>query len=325
MISSQLQRARDLAGVLLFGILISGCAALESRALIKNPPADIKSQAELRGVPFFPQEDFQCGPAALATALQAKGVNVTPDELTKQIFLPRRQGSLQVEMRSATRRQGMLAVTMSGRITDLLTEVDNGNPVVVLQNLALNWYPLWHFAVVVGYDLPRQNIILRSGKERRQVMALTTFEHTWKRSNFWAIVIVPASEVPKTATRESFFASAVEMEKVHQPAIAETAYSAALQRWPGDLAALVGIGNSRYALRNLHGSEQAFRQATQQHPQSIIAWNNLAEVLAELKRLPEALAAAERAASLDGPNLAAAQETLASIRKKSALEADNAR
>ena len=316
MIRSHWQRARALAGVLLFALLFAGCATLESRNLLKNPPAELKPTAELIDVPFFPQEAFQCGPAALATAMQAKGVKISPDDLTKQIFLPGRQGSLQVEMRSATRRQGMLAVTMSGRIKDLLTEIAHGNPVIVLQNLGLNWYPRWHYAVVVGYDLPKENIILRSGKEQRQVMALTTFEHTWKRSNYWAIVVVPPNEVPKTATRESFFASALEMEKVRQPALAETAYGAALQRWPGDLAALVGLGNSRYALRNLVGSEQAFRQASELHPQSIIGWNNLAEVLAELNRLPEALTAAERGASLDGPNQAVAKETLASIRKK---------
>ena len=106
------------------------------------------------------------------------------------------------------------------------------------------------------------------------------------------------------------------MEKIGQPAIAESAYGAALQRWPGDLAALIGVGNSRYALRNLAGSEQAFRQATELHPQSIIGWNNLAEVLAELDRLPEALVAAERGAGLDGPNQPAAKETLEAIRKK---------
>lgn len=314
-------RARVFAGVLLLGLLVSGCATLESRSLLKNPPTDIPQTAELTNVPFFPQEDFQCGPASLATALGAKGINVTPNDLTKQVFLPGRKGSLQVEMRSASRSQGMLAVTMSGRMKDLFTEVTNGNPVIVLQNLGLSIYPRWHYAVLVGYDLPRGNVILRSGTVPREVMAMTTFEHTWKRSNYWGIVVVPPNEVPKTATKESFFASALEMEKIRQPAIAETAYSAALQRWPGDLAALVGIGNSRYALKNLAGSEQAFREATEKHPQSIIGWNNLAEVLSELGRMQEALVAAEKAASLDGPNQTAAQETLASIRKK--LEAKN--
>jgi tetratricopeptide (TPR) repeat protein len=223
---------------------------------------------------------------------------------------------LQIEMRAATRRQGMLPVTMSGRVKDLLAEVASGNPVIVLQNLALNWYPLWHYAVVVGYDLDRATIILRSGTKPREVLSLTTFEHTWKRSNYWAIVVVPPNEVPKTATRETFFASALEMEKIRQPHLAETAYDAALRRWPADLAALIGLGNSRYAQANLSGSEMAFRAATQAHPEAIIGWNNLAEVLAAQNRLTEALVAAERGASLQGPNRAAAEATLNTIREK---------
>ena len=141
------------------------------------------------------------------------------------------------------------------------------------------------------------------------------------RSNYWGISIVPPNEVPKTATPESFVASALEMEKTWHSALAETAYAATLERWPGNLPAQVGLGNTRYALGNFIGSEQAFRQVTLDHPDAIIGWNNLAEVLAELQRLPEALSAAEHAASLDGPNKVAAQETLNSIRKKLATQA----
>ena len=34
-----------------------------------NWPVDLPEHVELADVPFFPQEDYQCGPAALATSL----------------------------------------------------------------------------------------------------------------------------------------------------------------------------------------------------------------------------------------------------------------
>ena len=50
---------------------------------------------ELRGTPFFPQEDYQCGPAALATVLRAGGAGGDAESLQPQVYLPARAGSLQ--------------------------------------------------------------------------------------------------------------------------------------------------------------------------------------------------------------------------------------
>ena len=45
---------------------------------------------ELADVPFFAKEDYQCGPAALATVLAHNGVDVTPDRLASRLFVPER-------------------------------------------------------------------------------------------------------------------------------------------------------------------------------------------------------------------------------------------
>jgi len=60
----------------------------QSRVLRSAPPPLLSSAVELDQSPFFPQEDFQCGPAALATTLNAVGIGVTPEELARQVFLP---------------------------------------------------------------------------------------------------------------------------------------------------------------------------------------------------------------------------------------------
>lgn len=54
----------------------------------------------------------------------------------------------------------------------------------------------------------------------------------------------------------------------------------------------------------------------QDHPKSAIAYNNLAQTLAEQKRYPEALALANQAVLLGGPEQDAARNTLDQIRKK---------
>src|SRR4051812_21920221 len=79
------------------GVLVAGCAQLvpQTVALRNAWPEGVPRTVELTSVPFFPQEDYQCGPAALATALVHTGTKVSPEALVKQVFVPARQGSLQ--------------------------------------------------------------------------------------------------------------------------------------------------------------------------------------------------------------------------------------
>ncbi|MDD2915200.1 MAG: PA2778 family cysteine peptidase [Gallionella sp.] len=298
-------------------IWLCGCATPQTQALLTSHSAQLLPQVELGEIPFYPQEIHQCGPASLAMALNAGGAKVTPQDLTPQLYLPGRDGSLQVEMLAATRRNGLLAYELAPQLDDLLVEVAAGSPVVVLQNLALSWYPLWHYAVVVGYDLKRGEIILRSGLEQRQVLPLTTFEHTWERAGYWAMLALPPGQVPRTATEAGYVAAAVALEKFIPSEKAEAAYAAALERWPRNLTARIGTGNAAYAQGNVLRAEKSYQQATLDHPDSPIAFNNLAQTLADQQRYPEALAAANRAVSLGGTEQAAAQDTLEQIKIKS--------
>lgn len=307
--------ARLAAGVF-FLAWLGGCATLQTQSLLESTnPTQLPPRVELDKVKFYPQEIHQCGPASLAMVLDAAGVKVTPQELATQVYLPSREGSLQVEMLAAARRNGMLAYELAPKLEDLLTEVAAGTPVIVLQNLALSWYPLWHYAVVVGYDLQRGEIILRSGLERRQVMALSTFERTWERAGYWAMLASPPRRMPQTASEVSYVGAAIALEKAAQPGRAMLAYEAALKRWPRNLAARIGLGNAAYALADLPRAEEAYRQATLDHPDSAIAFNNLAQTLADQKRFSEALVAANQAVSLDGPQQADARDTLEQIKK----------
>ena len=312
------EKARFLAGFLFLGIMLGGCAVIlpQTYALKEHRPSDLPSRAELTDVPFFAQEEYQCGPAALAMALNAAGVSVTPDALVNQVYIPARKGSLQVEMLAATRRRGLIAYELEPQLIDVLREVAAGTPVIVLENYGFRIRPLWHYAVVVGYDLERGQTIRRSGTKQRQTMPFTVFEYVWKDEGHWAMVAVPPDRLPVTATEPRYTTAAVALEKSGQIRNAHIAYNTLLRRWPGSLAGQMGRGNTAYALKDFVTAESAFRQAAQDHPDTSAAFNNLAQVLADSGRFDEAIVAAEHAVSLGGPLLPATQATLEEIRMK---------
>ncbi len=302
-----------------FTVLASaGCAALDApqtRALRQGAEGP---RAQLHHIAFFPQTPFHCGPAALATVLDAAGFATTPDVLAAGLFIPAREGSLQVEMLAAARRVGAMATRVPGQLTALMREVQAGHPVLVLQNLGLAFYPRWHYAVVVGHDLDRREFTLRSGTEREQTMGFNVFEHTWARSGHWAIVVRPPGQWPVTARVEDAEASAVAFERMAPPALAFTVYRSLLLRWPNSLVGSMGQGNVELKLGEHDAAANTFARAAAMHD-SAAAFNNLAIARARRGDTQGAVDAAEkavaRATKEKSPLSAAALDTLATLRR----------
>jgi tetratricopeptide (TPR) repeat protein len=299
-----------------FLLFLGACAIPPQTRLVLDSPGHLPRHAELSEVPFFPQDEFQCGPASLAMSLNDAGFDVTPEMLKPEVYLPDRHGSLQVEMMATARRHGAVAYQLAPVLNDMLREIAAGTPVVILQNLAFGWYPVWHYAVAIGFDIDSAEIILRSGPEQRQLLPMSTFEHTWARSGYWAMVAMPPGKIPETAEENSFIAAVSAAEKFIEPERALGSYIAALVRWPGNLTAQIGVGNTAYKLHDLVQAERAFRQAAMDHPDSVAAYNNLAQTLADQALYEQALEAARRAVSLGGPLSQTALETLNDIESR---------
>lgn len=293
-------------------MLLSGCAT-QTRALLSASPADLPRQVELKATPFIAQARYQCGPAALAMTLRAAGFAVDADALVPQVYLPQREGSLQVEMLASARRNGAFSVRIPPRVDALVTELAGGRPVLVLQNLSLPFVPMWHYAVAIGYDLDRGDIILRSGTTERLVMPMSTFENTWARSGYWGMLTLAPGSLPATASEAAVLDAMVAYEKNSPPASARRTYALAVQRWPANTGLLLGLGNTAYAAGDREAAADAFQRASVMRPDSGAAFNNLAATLMELGRLQEARTAAEKAVALGGAWRTAALDTLASI------------
>ncbi len=289
------RRAWLLSGAASF---LSGCAVLadppQTAALAAAAPAGLPPRKELHEVPFFPQTPYHCGPAALATALVHVGLPATPDALADAVFLPAREGALQVEMLAAARRFGALAVPLLPQLGALFDDVAAGHAVVVLQNLGLSWFPRWHYAVLVGYDLAAREVLLRSGTTPREVMGFALFERTWARGAHWAFVALPPGRLPVSAGEVDAVQAAIGFERVAPPAQALLAYDSLVARWPANLLAGLGQGNARFAVGDLAGAATAFERVALLHD-SAAAWHNLAAMRMRLAQPAGARAAAEHA------------------------------
>ncbi|MBI2383886.1 MAG: PA2778 family cysteine peptidase [Gammaproteobacteria bacterium] len=262
-----------------------------------SPPLDF---VELAATPFFAQERHQCGPAALAMVLAADGADVTPDRLVDAVYLPEREGSVQAELIAAARRHGRVPYVLQPQLADLLREVAAGNPVLVLQNLGLGAWPLWHYAVAIGYDAQSDTVLLRSGTEKRKVSRATDFRRSWGLAGNWAMVVTPPQRLPATAQAGRWLEAAGAFEQLGQAPLAAAAYAAAAARWPDQALAWQLLGNARYAQQDLPGAAEALRHALRIEP-SAAAHNNLAHVLLERGCRLQAQQEIERASALPAP------------------------
>jgi tetratricopeptide (TPR) repeat protein len=191
-----------------------------------------------------------------------------------------------------------MAVTVEPELDALLAEVAAGNPVLVLQNLGLDWLPRWHYAVVVGYDLERQELVLRSGTEPRRITPFGVFLNTWDRSARWGVVVLDPGTLPARAAPAPWLEAASGLEALEKWPQARAAYQLAAATWPDHAIAWIGVGNSAHALGDASAAEAAFRQALRVDPVAAVAWNNLAYTLAARRCLRVAREAARCAAML---------------------------
>lgn len=275
---------------------LGGCALTPpmTAALQAAPPADLPPQVLLADVPFHPDDSDLCGPATLAGVLQAAGCAATPASLAPWLMLPARGGTLQMEMPVAASRAGALAVVLPGELPALLRTLAEGVPVLVLLNLALPLWPRWHYAVLVGYDLPRGRVRLNSGRQQAADWPLATLEHTWARSGHWALGVTRPERLLTAAEPGAVQEALRTLERNQGPAVARPGWEQAWARWPGDLLLGLGTGNSRHACGDLAGAAQAFEQVAQRHD-SAAAWNNLALTRQALGDRNGAAAAARQA------------------------------
>lgn len=258
-------------------LIFCGCAsttkqtdALDNGTVRSNFKPSVQNKA-----PFIEQTAGHCGPATLTMAIQSAGQPADLNQITSQVYNEKSKGSLQTDIISAARRQGLMAVTISG-YESLLGELQAGHNVIIFENLGIGWLPQWHYALVTGYNYDKKTLTMHSGPKANEEVDMAEFELSWKLTDYWGLVILKPTDLSATATEIQHLEAAAAFEQINKIDEAKQAYLAILRKWPQSFIAHIGLGNVFYNLKDYKAAVSYLEKAAQLNPDSTAAQSNLA-------------------------------------------------
>lgn len=225
-------------------LLLTGCTATpQSEQLRAESPTGVSATAAIDNVPFYAQQQYYCGPTTLSEVFTFYGQPASAEDIAPKIFIPERDGSLQLEMVSATRQYGFLPYAERGTLAQLIRLVDDGIPVIVFQNLSIQLLPQWHYAVVIGYDLNAGTVTLHTGVTPEHTMSFELFEKTWSRGNYWYMAPLPPEKSSRALDSFTYTSAAYDMLKVGKTDAALDFLISATRQWPQQWLAYFLLAN----------------------------------------------------------------------------------
>jgi len=150
----------------------------------------------LPDIPFFSQEDYQCGPAVLATVADywyrrtGKSPWVTPEQIAAEIYSPTAKGVLGIDLEIWAKKHGFPFRQFEGKMQDLREAIDRGTPPVVFVDYGLGFYQQGHFMVVTGYG--PEGVIVNNGRQENRFISEKDLDRIWKKTGYWMFILLPA-------------------------------------------------------------------------------------------------------------------------------------
>jgi len=176
-------------GATLLLCLVSSCSAGSKELSITRPSQTVI----IEEVPFFPQLDYQCGPASLAGVLNYYGDNVDPDEIAEAIYRENIRGTVSLDMVLYARKRGFASKWYNGDTDELMRAVDRGNPVIVMIDIGLSLARVYHYMVITGYSF--KGVIANTGTTPQKLISWERFVSQWKKTHNWTLLITPEEAV----------------------------------------------------------------------------------------------------------------------------------
>ena len=172
---------------------VFACVLVSLCACSSVPVQKGVNKVVIKNVPFFPQEDYQCGPSSLAGVLHYWGSDIAVEDIKGEIFSRSARGTLTMDMLLYAQNKGFAASQYTGSLNDLKSKVKLGHPLIVLVDYGFFVYRADHFMVVIGFD--DDGIIVNSGKSEKLHVPNKDFVKIWQRTNNWTLWIKPKDNI----------------------------------------------------------------------------------------------------------------------------------
>jgi hypothetical protein len=256
-----------------FILILQACAVSpQTNKLLSNFEGHVFKH-QINNVPFYPQQEYFCGPTALSEVLNFYGNEYDPEKLALEMFIPSKKGSLQIEMVSLTRRLNFIPYAEKSSLVKVLNWVTQDIPVIVFQNLGLDSFPYWHYAVVIGFDLNEQTISLHTGLSENRQVPIEVFENTWRRSDYWVLTPLPVGKISDDMDPLTYIQAALDVLNTGDEQVAISALQLAHKTWPSDWLASFSLANYYYD-RQLKDSIKWYQQSLNRDNNQPAIWNN---------------------------------------------------
>ena len=175
--------------LILYLCFLNGCSTGAKELHIARPSQTVL----IKDVPFFPQLDYQCGPASLAGVLNYYGDTVTPDEIAEAIYRQKIRGTVSLDMVLYARQRGFTSKWYEGSMDDIVRAVDSGSPLVVMIDLGFSLARAYHYMVITGYSF--EGVIANTGTTPQKLISWERFMSQWEKTHNWTLLVTPKEAV----------------------------------------------------------------------------------------------------------------------------------
>lgn len=177
---------------LIFICLIAvSCSGPSREAVLKDINANPRSGSYIKGVPFFPQDEYMCGPAALASVIGYWGRGEGMEKVAKEVYEEKLKGTLPLDLFLYAKEKGFDAVYYKGSLADLKEKLDGGFPLILFLNLGYEMYPVGHYIVAVGYSDGSKAVMAHSGMNKEEVFTYDRLLNAWGKTGFSTLLVTP--------------------------------------------------------------------------------------------------------------------------------------